>query len=590
MATNSAFGGRVFPVPRGPVLAVGAFSFFSNLLLLAVPLYVFQLFDRVVTSRNTDTLVMLTAITIFALVVQALIDIIRGRVMVRIGLGFERALSRDVLLALMRKSSRGSISSAQSLRDLQEVRSFFTGNALMTLLDAPWIPIYVAVIYLFHPALGLISLSGAAVLLAIAALNSGLTGPAIKRLSETSAASFNEADGYLRNAEAVRAMGMSKRIAARWQRGNVVSIVTFAGATDAAGILSTMAKGFRLFLQMAIMGAGIYLVLEKSATGGVVLAASMLMARALAPVEMAISTWRTISSARAAWDRLTQTLQEAGAESSPMPLPPPKGQVTVERANVLVPGVDSPLLRGIGFRLEPGEILGILGPSGSGKSTLCRVLVGLQPVVPGTVRLDGAELRNWDREQLGDFIGYLPQDVQLLAGSVRENIARMRSDPDAEEVVSAAVRAGAHDVILRLPNGYDTQIGEAGGVLSGGERQRIALARALFGRPKLIVLDEPNAHLDVFGEDALVKSMLDARAEGSTVVIVSHRPSILKRADKLLVLRNGMIEHFGATVEVMQRIRGAVSKPVEIGKESAKPPLPAREQARQPRLRAQTEG
>lgn len=590
MATNSAFGGRVFPVPRGPVLAVGAFSFFSNLLLLAVPLYVFQLFDRVVTSRNTDTLVMLTAITIFALVVQALIDIIRGRVMVRIGLGFERALSRDVLLALMRKSSRGSISSAQSLRDLQEVRSFFTGNALMTLLDAPWIPIYVAVIYLFHPALGLISLSGAAVLLAIAALNSGLTGPAIKRLSETSAASFNEADGYLRNAEAVRAMGMSKRIAARWQRGNVVSIVTFAGATDAAGILSTMAKGFRLFLQMAIMGAGIYLVLEKSATGGVVLAASMLMARALAPVEMAISTWRTISSARAAWDRLTQTLLEAGAESSPMPLPPPRGQVTVERANVLVPGVDSPLLRGIGFRLEPGEILGILGPSGSGKSTLCRVLVGLQPVVPGTVRLDGAELRNWDREQLGDFIGYLPQDVQLLAGSVRENIARMRSDPDAEEVVSAAVRAGAHDVILRLPNGYDTQIGEAGGVLSGGERQRIALARALFGRPKLIVLDEPNAHLDVFGEDALVKSMLDARAEGSTVVIVSHRPSILKRADKLLVLRNGMIEHFGATVEVMQRIRGAVSKPVEIGKESAKPPLPAREQARQPRLRAQTEG
>jgi len=532
------------------------FSFVSNLLMLTLPLYLFQLFDRVVTSHSIDTLVLLTLIALVALVAQALLDLVRGRILVRLGLAFERAIGRTVLLALMSRSGRGQPSSAQSLRDLQEVRTFFTGNNLVTLLDAPWIPVYVAVIYLFHPALGLIAAAGAALLLAIAALNSWLTGTAIKTAGEASARSFGEADGYLRNAEAARAMGMSSRLADRWHAGNDLSIAAFARATDSVGLLAVAAKAFRLFLQAAIMGVGIYLVLEKDATSGIVMAAAILMARALAPVEMAIATWRSTASARAAWRRLKSTLEDVASQAAPMPLPRPKGQLSVERANVMVPGRELPLLRNIGFTLEPGEVLGIIGPSGSGKSTLCRALVGLQPIMPGAVRLDGADLRHWDPDRLGEHIGYLPQDVQLLFGTVRENISRMRPDAPAEQVVAAAKRAGVHDMILRLPHGYDTHIGEGGGILSGGERQRIALARSLFGEPRLIVLDEPNAHLDMYGEDALVKATLQAKKNGATVVIVTHRPSILKRADKLLVLRNGAIEQFGPVSQVLNSLRG----------------------------------
>jgi len=572
----------------GPLVAIAVFSFFSNSLLLTVPLYMFQIFDRVVSSGSMATLGMLTLIAAFALAVQAAIDVVRGRILVRLGLAFERRLAKEVLLSLIGRSGRGHLATAQSLRDLQEVRSFFTGNALLTLLDAPWIPIYVCILFLFHPMFGLVGLLGSFLLLAIAALNNSLSGKGIKAVSNTSNKSFAQADNILRNAEVVRAMGMAGMLADRWQHAGDRSIIAYARAADWTALLGASAKEIRLFLQIAVMGVGVYLVLEKDVTSGVLMAASLLMARALAPVEAAISSWRSTTNAFAAYERLKETLGELRARPAPMVLPKPVGHLSIESVNYIAEGRDEPLLRNIQFQLKAGESLGIIGPSGSGKSTLCRMLVGIEHPTHGVVRIDGSDVTHWDPDRLGPHIGYLPQEVQLLAGTVRDNIARMRDDIPPEWVIEAAKRAGIHELILRLPSGYDTDIGDAGGVLSGGERQRLGLARALLGEPCLLVLDEPNAHLDPYGEDSLVKALAVAKRRGATSIIVSHRPSILKRVDKLLVLRAGSIELFGPAADVIGKLKspmvgGAELQPLPPGS-PAKPARPNMPRPQQPAI------
>lgn len=543
-----------FAACRGAFLATGLFSFCVNLLLFVSPLYMLQVYDRVLSSRNETTLLVLTVLAAGLLAVLAMLDLVRSRVLVRAGVRLDRMLSPQVFAAVFRHGLRhpGTVQ-AQALRDVDTLRDFVGGSGITVFFDAPWAPLFVAAAFLLHPLVGLATLAGVIVIFLLALLNEALT----RRLLRDSGAEAVQASGMaettLRNVEVLAAMGMLPALARRWRERHEGVIARGAAAADRSGLVLSISKFLRLFLQSAVLGLGAWLAIRQEVSAGAIIAGSILMGRALAPVEMAVGQWRNLASARAAHARL-KTLLEAAPEPAPaMSLPRPQGRVEVNRAIAIPPGADTPALKGVSFALAAGESLAIVGPSAAGKSTLARTLVGVWPLFQGTVRLDAADVHAWDREELGPHIGYLPQDVELFEGTVAENIARF-TEVDGEKVVEAARRAGVHEMILHLPDGYETLVGEGGRALSGGQRQRIGLARALYGQPALVVLDEPNANLDAAGEEALIGALSHLRESGITTVVISHRVNILHNVDKILVLKDGQVELFGGRDEVMARL------------------------------------
>lgn len=540
--------------------SVGFFSFFINLLMLTGPLYMLQVYDRVLTSGSQYTLIMLTVVAVGMILTSALLELVRSRILVRIGSRLDGFLSEKLFAGLLRQRLRkADEAEAQPLRDLENLRGFLTGNGLISFFDAPWTPLFLAIVFLLHPLLGLVALSGAIILFALALISELATRTPLQEASRDSAAAHGFTESTLRNAEVIEAMGMLPALQQRWQQRHQAALAAQAKASDRGGLLTAAAKFVRPVLQVAILGTGAYLALQQIITPGVMIAASIIMGRALAPVEGAIGQWRGFVLARAAHARLKDFTAKDQPPENALPLPRPKGAIAVERLVAAAPGLDKPVLKGISFALEPGESLGIIGPSAAGKSTLARLLIGVWYPSADHVRLDGADIGDWNHVELGPSLGYLPQDVELFDGSVADNIARFGpSQPD--KIVRAAERANVHDMILRLPQGYDTMIGQGGAALSGGQRQRIGLARALYDDPALVVLDEPNANLDGDGEEALRKAVTELKTLGTTLVVIAHRPSVLAGMDKLLILRDGLIDQFGPREEIMPKVTKAVPR------------------------------
>jgi PrtD family type I secretion system ABC transporter len=543
-------------------LYAGFFSLFINLLLLVPALYMLQVFDRVIPSRSDETLVVLTVGALVALLVMMVLDLLRARLLASAGVALDSKLGPRVLSGLLSTARKpGSSEYVHGLRDVNTLRTFLTGTGIFALFDAPWLPVYLIVIALFHPLLGAVALTGALLLLGLAYVNEKLTRKGLEDLQAEGRKAGRFIDQTVRNAEVVNALGMVGGVTRKWEALNRGVLGHQVRASQLGGAVSGLTKFMRQFVQVAMLGAGAWLVIDLHVTAGVMMAATILLGRALAPVETAIAGWKSLVDARSAYRRLSQLLAENPLEAPATELPAPRGDLSVEKVVFAIRGQDKAILRGVSFQLAAGESLGIIGPSASGKSTLARVVTGVWKPQGGVVRLDGADVSAWPREHLGPHVGYLPQDVEIFAGTVAENIARM-GEVDSEAVIRAATRANAHEMILRLPRGYDTEVGESGGVLSGGQRQRLALARALYGNPRLVVLDEPNANLDGEGEEALMRTMRDLKAEGVTLLVVSHRPSLLAGIDKVLVMREGLVEMFGPRAEVIAKVtRGAPGAP-----------------------------
>jgi len=544
---------------RGCRTAFGAillFSLFINVLMLTGSIYMLQVYDRVLVSRSTETLVLLTAIGATALLALALLDVARGRVMVAIGEWLDRRLGGILLRGgIMGALNRSAAPSVQGLRDLTTLRTFLSGPTMFPIMDAPWTPVFLAVIFLLHPWLGWVSLAGALLLLVLAVINDLITRSALQRAGGASMGALRVAESAVQNADVVEAMGMRSRVIDRWRAANDQALGEQAVASRRGGVITGATKFLRQFLQVGILGVGAWLVIRHEMTAGSMIAASILMGRALAPVDQAVGAWRSAISTREAYKRIRAMLAVMPDQTETMSLPAPEGRLSVEGVSYIHPGMDKPVLHNISFELAPGETLALIGPSASGKTTLGRLLIGNHAPRAGHVRLDGMDVNKWNSEDLGDHIGYLPQDVELLGGTVHENISRLQ-ETDPEAVVAAAQLAGVHDMILRLPNGYDTQIGPGGGALSGGERQRIALARAVFGDPRLVLLDEPNASLDNDGEQALLHAIEVLKQRGTTTVVIAHRASILRSVDKVLVLRDGAVQMMGPRDEVLAKLVG----------------------------------
>ncbi|HQA11923.1 type I secretion system permease/ATPase, partial [Zoogloea sp.] len=538
------------------------FSFFINLLTLTSSIYMMQVYDRVLGSRSGPTLLYLTLFAGACLATLAALEVVRSRLLVRLGTRFDAQLSG---LVFMRTLTAGR--SGQGLRDLDQLRTFLTGPHILSLLDAPWMPIYIGLVYLLHPWLGHVALVGGVLLFLLALWNERDTREPIGEAGKQMAASTQFAEVSARNAEAIRAMGMLPGLTALWRKRHDLGIGLQGVASDRAGNVAAVAKALRFFLQIAILGVGAWLVIQQECTGGVMIASSIIMGRGLAPVEAAIGGWRGFLQARESYGRLLKGFGSDAADAPTMPLPKPEGKLVFEGVSGGPPDLRKFTVQGLSFSLEPGVVLGITGPSAAGKSTLARLAVGVWRPGAGVVRLDGANIADWNREDVGPHIGYLPQDIELFPGTVAENIARFGS-VDADRVVDAAQLAGAHQVILELPQGYDTPIGPAGVNLSGGQRQRIGLARAFYGRPPLIVLDEPTSNLDAEGEGAVRQAMEALRGQ-STMIVIAHRPAVLGGTDQLMVVFKGQIANFGPTSEVMPVItRRVIARPEGMPQEA----------------------
>lgn len=532
-----------------------AFSFSAGIsvLTLTVSMYMLEVYDRVLSSRSVETLFLLTAIAAGSLAALGAFDSLRLRLLTRAGMRVAERLSGRVLRAIVASSAQNcSIAARQGLRDIETLRNFIGSPALVALFDIPFLFLFLFVLLMLHWAFFLVVLIGGIVLIALAILNQILTARALGRAIGISAQAHAFAEDGLQNADILEGMGMSSSFVGRWRRMWLDSLRISLAATDRDALLAGFSRAVRQLAQVTLLGVGALLVLRFDATGGVMIAASILGGRALAPIESTIATWKHIVAARLAWSRLVMLLERAPKREEGMPLPAPRGYLQVQRVSYAAPTTRKTVLANIKFELRAGEILGVIGPSASGKSTLMRLIVGAWPCISGTVRLDGADVYAWPRDNLSRYIGYLPQDVELFAGTVRENIARL-SDGDPEAIVVAAKLAHAHEMILSLPKGYDTEVGSQGHHLSGGQRQRIALARALYGEPRLVVLDEPNSNLDASGEEALLSTLVELKRRGITLIVVAHRPAILDTADRMLVLRDGTVEAFGSRTEIMQR-------------------------------------
>lgn len=533
---------------------IGVFSAVINMLMLMPAIYMLQLYDSVLTSRNETTLLMLTLIMLGAYIFMGALEYIRSFVLIRVGAQLDMKLNKRVYTAAFEESlKQGDGNAGQALKDLTNLRQFLTGNALFAFFDAPWFPIYLFVIFMFHPGLGIFALCGTAILIALAYINEKISHKPLAEANSMAVASTNVASNNLRNAEVIEAMGMLPNIQSRWYKLHSRFLNLQAEASEKAGVMTALSKSFTVALQSLMLGLGALLVLENSITPGMMIAGSILLGRAIAPVQLLISVWKQIGSTRSAYERLTQLLEHNPAREAGMALPKPVGIINVESVTAAPPGGKVPVIKGLSFSLNAGEVLGIIGPSGSGKSTLARLLVGVWPAASGKVRLDGADVYLWNKDELGPHIGYLPQDIELFAGTVSENIARF-GEIHAEKVILAAKRAGVHEMILNMPEGYDTVLGGGGAGLSGGQKQRIGLARAMYDDPSLIVLDEPNSNLDDVGEQALLAAIIDLRKRGKTIVLITHRTSILGATSKLLLLQDGMVKMFGPTKEVIETL------------------------------------
>lgn len=538
---------------------VGAFSFVINLLQLTAPLYMLQVYDRVLNSRNETTLLMLTILVVALFLVMAAIEFVRSRVLVRVGAAMEAKLNDRVFDAAFEATLRRGGNARQALTDLTQLRQFMTGNGPFVLFDAPWFPIYLAVIFLMHPLIGWFSVGAALILVALTAVTEMATQKPLAEANKYANEATNFAHNNLTNAEVVEALGMLPALRDRWKKKHVQHLVLQAVASDRAGLISSVTKFVRVTSQSLILGLGAWLAIKNELSPGGMIVGSILMGRALAPIDQLIGNWKGFVQARLAYDRLGQLLAAFPARPPRMSLPAPKGEVVVEGVVLTPPGGTVPVLRGVSFAIPTGAIVGVIGPSGSGKSTLARALVGVWTPQAGKVRLDGADVSSWDKAELGRYLGYLPQDIELFDGTIAENIARFGSI-EAPLVVAAAQAAGVHEMILRFPQGYDTPIGPGGAVLSGGQRQRVGLARALYGDVRLIVLDEPNSNLDDVGEAALVQALLRLKAQGKTVVVITHRTSVLAAVDRLLVMRDGTVQVYGPRDEVLAALQRAAQQ------------------------------
>ena len=544
---------------RSFVLLAGAASLVLNLALLVPSIYMMQVFDRVFSSRSVETLLMLSALAILALALGYCMDVVRARALGWSGRALDRRLSPAALASALRDAAGVSgRANTDVLRDIAQLRAFLSGTGIHALFDAPWLPIYILVIGLMHPLLGLAATLGACLLTALAIVNERLMRDRAERALRCSRETTRHAEALTRNAEVIIGMGMTRAAVGSWQVRHGQLLEAQAQLGTGSSRLSAIARMMRQGLQIVMLAIGAWLVIERHASPGIMVAATILLGRALQPVEQLIGGWKVLVEARGAWQRLSErpAMQTGQAD---LELPAPIGRLEVERVIFSAAAARPPLIKGVAFTLEAGESLGVIGPSASGKTTLIRLLLGIWKPQSGVIRLDGADIARWDRDALGKHVGYLPQDVELFGGTVAQNIARL-GVVDSEQVVAAARLAHAHDMILRLPDGYETQIGEAGATLSGGQRQRIAFARALYGNPRLVVLDEPNANLDAQGEAALQAALGELKARGVTTIMVGHRPALMSQLDKLAVLNEGALEAFGPSITILPRMHAVAAR------------------------------
>lgn len=545
---------------RSSYMGVAVFTAVLNVLYLTGSFFMLQIYDRVLPSHSVPTLVGLCILAVILYGFQAILEIVRNRVLVRIAGGLAETLDDRVYQLVIKLPLRApAMAGVEPARDLDQIRTFMSGGGPAALFDLPWLPLYLGICYLFHPWLGITATVGALILVAVTIVTEfKLRQPSLE-LSMLAGRRNSLAEASRRNSEALHAMGMVGRIAATWRDYTRQYLAAHRRSADITGGLGALSRVLRMALQSAVLAVGAYLVIQQQATAGIIIAGSILAARALAPVEIVISQWRVFVGARQSWYRLNNLLARLPADRALMALPKPAKSLAVEALSVAPPGTNNVVVQDIAFGLKAGQGLGIIGPSASGKSTLVRALVGVWFAVRGKVRIDGATLDQWSPEALGEHVGYLPQDMELFAGTVAQNIARLDPDPSSEKVIAAAQAAGVHELILGLPNGYETQMGEGGTALSAGQRQRVGLARALYGEPFLVVLDEPNSSLDHEGDEALTRAILGIRARGGIAVVVAHRPSALAGVDQLLVMRGGRQQAFGPKDTVLREVMQAAA-------------------------------
>jgi len=546
---------------KQPFAVAAAFSFVANILYLALPLYTYQIYGSILTTQSVPSLLVLTGVTLFVFMVSGAIDDYRARILINYGVVLDQRVSGRIFSALFDAAVRGDPSArSQALRDLDSFRQTLTGVAAAAFFDVPWIPVFLIVLFGIDPLVGVVTTVGAIVLLVLALTQERILRPTVREASDAALKSYAFTEAALRNGEVVRAMGMLPTLGSAWAGHRSVTIERGASAAEQSNMFTDIIKAVRMGIQVLIIAIGAYLIIKGKIHSGMLLANMILASRALQPIEKIVGSWEPLNNMARAHGRLMQLLSRAEPPPAATTLPRPAGRLHAEGVNFAPMGATKLILANINFLVEPGETLGIIGPSGAGKSTLARLLMGIWRPNNGVVRLDGADVFSWDRADFGRHAGYLPQDTELFAGTVRHNIARFRPDVTDEEVVRAAQLAGAHELILRMPKGYDTDVGEGGHTLSAGQRQRVGLARAVLSNPAFVVLDEPNASLDAEGEDALLQALESMKANGATVVIISHKPSILRTADKMLVLREGRVEMFGPRDQVMARL----TKPAEV--------------------------
>lgn len=539
---------------RGLYWAVGLFSFFTNLLMLTGPLYMLQVYDRVLSSRSEATLVALSVLVFFLYGMMGLLDLVRSRIMARVGARFQDRLDDRVFSASIRRSAtRSDEAAATGLRDLEFVQRFLTSPVMIAFFDLPWTPLFLAGIAIFHPWLGLLAVCGGAFLVAIALISQHMQKAPVLEYGRAAHKAETVAARLRAESEMVQAMGMQKAALARWKTSRVAALDGQIRSSDVSGGFTSLTRSARLLLQSAMLGLGAYLVLQDNLSPGAMIAGSILLGRALAPIEVMIGQWGVAQRARQGWRSLAVLLGDTPPEVARMELPRPKARLEVHQLTVIPPEERQAALRMVSFDVTPGQALGVIGPSGAGKSTLARAITGLWSPASGRIRLDGATLDQYDPEKLGQYIGYLPQKVELFDGTIAENIARLESNPDPQHVVKAAQMAAAHEMILKLPDGYDTQMNAHGSKLSGGQMQRVGLARALYGDPVLLVLDEPNSNLDNDGSAALNAAIRAVKDRGGAVLIMAHRPAAIQECDTLLVLDQGARVAFGPRDEVLQK-------------------------------------
>ena len=539
---------------RSLFLSVGLFSIFVNLLMLTGPIFMLQIYDRVLGSRSEATLVAMTALVAVLYLIMGILDHARGRILARAGAAFQSTMDSRVFSAVLKRSVVPADRSkpASGLRDLEAVQRLLSSPALFAVFDLPWVPIFIGAIFIFHPWLGYLALAGGLVLISLTFLNQLFSRKPVSEANGMSVAADNFAESIRESGEVIQGLGMRDSVMRRWQQYRERALQAQISSSDLTGTFSTSSKTFRFFLQSAMLALGAYLVLQQELTPGAMIAGSILLGRALAPVEQAIAQWPLVIRARQGWRSLAELLEKTPPEPDRTELPRPKAIMEAQQITVVPPGEQIATLRMVSFRVEPGQALGVIGPSGAGKSTLARAILGIWRPASGKVRLDGASLDNYDPDTLGRYIGYLPQDVTLFNGTIAENIARMSSQPDPAKVVEAAKKAAAHDMILKFPDGYDTMISGGSGRLSGGQKQRIGLARAMYGDPVILVLDEPNANLDSVGSEALNTAIRQMKQEGRSVIIMAHRPAAIAECDLILYIDQGMRKAFGPRDDVLR--------------------------------------